>query len=277
MAVRGVAEVQVNVLHETVRAVPGSGCTVVWSADGRSVEKRYERLWWTVGPHRHRKFEREWRVGMLLRRHPPPVLHARLMAADHRRRTLRYEAIDGDPLGPKFPLAAAAGDVADLAALARAFGAYRPPAPFLRRFDLARRLATGVAHGALSAADAEVLRRQAAGDPPVLVFGHGDITARNVLRDRRSGAAVLIDWEWAGRYPRPWDLAFLWFTLVDLPGGRAEVEAVVPAVDEAWFWRSALLVQVLHLTLWGLRPGMPFRAKHERLRDELVERVRSFG
>jgi hypothetical protein len=94
-----------------------------------------------------------------------------------------------------------------------------------------------------------------------------------VLRDRLTGRAVLIDWEWAGRYPRPWDLAFLWFSLVDLPGGPAEVEAAVPEADVAWFWRSALLVQVLHLTLWGLRPGTPFRPTHERRRDELVERV----
>lgn len=38
-----------------------------------------------------------------------------------------------------------------------------------------------------------------------MAFCHGDITARNVLR-AASGAPVLIDWEWAGLYPRGWDL-----------------------------------------------------------------------
>ena len=163
----------------------------------------------------------------------------------------------------------------DLVALALGLASFRPPGPFLRRFDLARRLQVAVDAAGLSASAAEELRRQATDDPPVLVFGHGDITARNVLRSAPSGEAVLIDWEWAGWYPRPWDLAFLWFSLVDLPGGRAEVESAVPAADEAWFWRSALLVQLLHLGLWGLRPGTPFRPKHERTRDELLERVLS--
>lgn len=260
-------------VEPTTRVVAGSGCTVTWSRDGRTVDKRYERLRWTFLGLRHSPFERERRVGLLLRRYPPPVRHARLLGADHRTRTLRYEAVDGDPLGPKFPLEAAPGDVADLIALALALPEFRPPAPFLRRFDLARRLDAAVRTGALTSRAAQAVRLQAGADPPAIVFGHGDITARNVLRDTATGRAVLIDWEWAGRYPRPWDLAFLWFSLIDLPGGRAEVEAAVPAVDAAWFWRSALLVQLLHLNLWGLRPGTPFRPAHERVRDELVDRV----
>lgn len=260
-----------------MRTVPGSGCTVVWSSDGKTVDKRYERLRWTFLGPRHSPFERERRVGHLLRRHPPPVRHARLLAVDHRTRTLRYEAVDGEPLGPKFPLAAAEGDVADLIRLASSLGGYRPPAPFLRRFDLARRLDTAVRAGAVGVDVAAELRRQAAVDPPDIVFGHGDITARNVLREERTADAVLIDWEWAGRYPRPWDLAFLWFTLVDLPGGRAEVEAAVPPGDLAWFWRSALLVQLLHLSMFERRPDFPFLPKHRRLRDELVERVLALG
>lgn len=270
------AEAQVSYVQSGVRTVSGSGCTVVWSEDGRTVEKRYERLRWVYLGRRHSPFERERRVGHLLRRHPPPVPHARLLAADHRTRTLRYEAIDGEPFGPKFPLTAADGDVAELVALALALRGFRPPAPFLRRFDLHRRLRTAVTEGCLEATVADAVRRQAADDPPALVVGHGDITARNVLRSA-SGAAVLIDWEWTAWYPRSWDLAFLWFTLVDLPGGRAAVEAAVPAEDVAWFWRGALLVQLLHLTLWGLRPGTPFRLKHERVRDELVERVLALG
>ena len=255
------------------RTVEGSGCTLTWSPDGRTVHKRYDRLRWAYLGPRHSPFERERRVGLLLRRHPPPVRHARLLDVDHRTLTLRYEAIDGEPLGPKFPLEAAPGDVPDLLALTLGLRGFRPPAPFLRRFDLARRLDAAVRIGALRADVAAAVRRQARDDPPVITFGHGDITARNVLREAATGEAVLIDWEWAGRYPRPWDLAFLWFSLVDLPGGRAEVEAAVPPDDEAWFWRSALLVQLLHLLLFERRPGFPFLPKHRRLRDELVERV----
>lgn len=256
-----------------VRAVEGSGCTVTWSADGRTVDKRYHQRHRSFLGQRHDAFERERRVGLLLTRHPPPLPHARLLAADHRSRTLRFEAIAGEPLGPKFPLEAHPDDIAGLIGLARSLAPYRPAAPFLRRFDLARRLATAVRAGAVRPEVAAEVRRQALADPPVLVVGHGDITARNVLRDTASTGLVLIDWEWAGRHPRPWDLAFLWFTLVDVAGGRAQVEAAVPAADEAWFWRSALLVQLLHLSMFELRPDFPFLPKHRRLRDELVERV----
>ena len=249
---------------------------MVWGPDGTWVEKRYEQRSWPWFGRRHDPWEIQWRIGSLLRRQPPPVPHARLLAADRRARWLRFEAVPGEQLGEKFPLEVLDRDrdVADLAALATAMAMYRPSgAGFVRRFDLERRLRTAVDEGALTAELADRFRRLAADDPPELVFGHGDITARNVLRSSATGEAVLIDWEWAGRYPRGWDLAFLWFTLVDLPGARAAVESSIPARDEAWFWRSALLVQVLHLTLWGLRPGMPFRPKHERMRDELIERV----
>ncbi|HUP86367.1 MAG TPA: phosphotransferase [Acidimicrobiales bacterium] len=260
-----------------MRTVRGSGCTLVWSADERTIEKRYDRLSWSHYGYRHEPWTTEWRVGSLLRRQPPPVAHARLLAADRRRRALTFEAVDGQPLGPKFPLELSAADVEDLAALAIALPAYRPEGLRGRRFAFERRIRWALELAGLPPPVADELRRQYRQDPPTFVFGHGDITARNVLRSASTGQAVLIDWEWAARYPRGWDLAFLWFTLVDAPGARRQVEALVPERDVPWFWRSALLVQLLHLTLWGLRPDSPFRPKHERMRDELVERVLTLG
>jgi len=248
------------------------GCTVVWSPDGRVVEKRYDRLSWWFLDHRHGKFERERRVGMLLLRSPPPVRSARLLGADRRRRSLYFEAVDGEPFGPKFPLELCDADTETLINVALAMASYRPRAPFAARFDFARRVRRAVRTGVLRAADGRSLLDQAAADPPALVFAHGDITARNVLKTA-SGRPVLIDWEWAGLYPRGWDLAFLWFTVVDAPGARERVEAAVPIADQTWFWRSALLIQLLHLNLGGLAPGSEFRAKHEKMRDELVARV----
>ena len=258
-----------------MRAVRGSGCTIVWSEDGRTVEKRYDRRWWSFLGARHDPWDVERRVGWLLRRQPPPVPFARLVGADRRRLALTFEAIDGRPLGPKFPYAAdlADGDVGDLIRLALAMRSYRPAAPFAGRFDLTRRLRRAVVGGELAASAAAAIAEHALDDPPALVLAHGDITARNVMRSSVTGDAVLIDWEWAGRHPRGWDLAFLWLSLIDVPGARAQVEAAIPVDDERWFWRSALLIQVLHLQMWGLRPEISFRPAHERARDELVERV----
>jgi hypothetical protein len=258
-----------------VRTVRGSGCTLTWSDDGATVEKRYDRLWWDFYGQRHQPWLVQSRVGSSFRRSPAPVPVAELLSVDRRRRSLVFRAVDGDALGPKFPYGLAEGDLADLVGLAVACGRYRPRGSVgpRRRFDLERRLRRAVMTGVVAPSVADAVRRQAVDDPPVFVFGHGDITARNVLRSASTAAAVLIDWEWAGWYPRGWDLAFLWFSLIDLPGGRAAVEASVPARDAAWFWRSALLVELLHLSMWGLRPGTAFRPAHERTRDELVERV----
>jgi hypothetical protein len=106
-------------------------------------------------------------------------------------------------------------------------------------------------------------------------FAHGDITARNVLLDGQ-GRLVLIDWEWAGLYPVGYELAFLWFSLVDVPGARARVEAALPVGQQAGFLLSATLVQLLHLQLWLGRPN-PYIARHEETLAELLEIVRSYN
>ena len=258
-----------------MKVVRTGGRSIVWSADGTTVEKRYDRRSWTFLGARHDAWDAERRAGKLLQRQPPPVRVARLVGTDRRASSLRFEAIAGEPLGPKFPYPEdlAAGDVDDLVGLALAMHRYRPHAPFAGRFDLTRRVRRAVAAGVLPSSVGSALERQAVEDPPVIVFGHGDVTARNVMRCAATGDAVLIDWEWAGRYPRGWDLAFVWLSLVDVPGGRAEVEVALPPDDAAWFWRSALLLQALHLEMWTRFDVLPFRAVHERTRDELVERV----
>ncbi len=77
-------------------------------------------------------------------------------------------------------------------------------------------------------------------------FAHGDLTARNVIR-RPDGGLTLIDWEWAGRYPPGYELAFLWFSFGDLPGGRDRVESVVPAARREAFLACAVLIEAMHL------------------------------
>jgi len=117
----------------------------------------------------------------------------------------------------------------------------------------------------LSAAEAAALRRV---DPGPFVFAHGDVTPRNVMRS--PDGPVLIDWEWAGRYPRQYELAFLWFVLVDAPGARAHIEQRW-VNDRAAFVFCALLVQLRHLQMWrDYRPDWPVLPSHPITRDALV-------
>jgi hypothetical protein len=144
---------------------------------------------------------------------------------------------------------------------------------WLRRFSLSARLRSAVVLGHLTGVDADGIQRAAAREPPRLRFAHGDLTARNVLRSS-AGELVVIDWEWAGLYPVGYEAAFLWFSLVDVPGARARVERSVPPVATGWFWLSALCIQLVHLSLYTPRPELSeMLGRHRATRDELVERI----
>lgn len=254
-------------------AQPAAGATVTtpkavltWSADGSTVAKRFlrlppDRLLGTPGG----AFANEARVNRLLTLARPPVPTPALVAVDRSMRTLTFEAVDGHPLGPKFPAALADADLQGLVALTRALSRYRPRRRWLRRFPLERRLAIHLDAGVLTSDDAEVVRLAAAHDRTRWSFAHGDITARNVLR-RAGGELVLIDWEWAGLHPPLYDLAFLWFSLADDAGARELVAATVPAGQRRRFLVSAVLIESLHLNMWQDRggPPSPLQDRHER-------------
>jgi hypothetical protein len=215
----------------------------------------------------------EIRVNRLLAAVPPPVPVPRLVAASARARSITVGAIDGDPLGPKFPLHLHDGDVADLLALVEALGHYRPRRRWFRRLELAGRLRRHIDEGLLGRDDATAIEDLALGVG--WRFAHGDVTARNVLRDR-DGHLVLIDWEWAGLYPVGYELAFLWFSLIDVDGARATVVGAVPDTLRRGLLLSATLIQLLHLHLWIGRPEAPFVANHRRTFEDLVDAVRSW-
>lgn len=247
---------------------------LAWSADGETITKTPVAFWDddVLGDGK-RIFANEQRVNRMLRRTPPPVRSPALVA--HRRnRALVVEAIDGDALGPKFPDQLAPGDVDAMIDLAVRLGGYRPRRRWFRRLPVERRIDVHERDGLLAAADAQLLRDVITRVPPRLRFAHGDITARNVLR-ASTGELVLIDWEWAGLYPEGYDLAFLWFSLLDLDGGRAAVEAVVPERQRRWFVLSALLVQLQHLHMWRSRPASPFLPRHEETTTALLAEVRA--
>lgn len=187
---------------------------------------------------------------------------------------MTFEAVPGEPLGPKFPTSLDASTVERMIGLVDRLAPYNPRRRWLRRLDVDRRLARHVAAGIVDAGDAEAVR--GLGSSVKHRFAHGDITARNVLRDDR-GELVLIDWEWAGSYPAGYERAFLWFSLAEVPGARAAVEGSVPARDEAGFLLSAVLIQLLHLHMWLDRPPMPFIDLHVDTLRALLTSVRGTG
>ena len=222
---------------------------VSWSADGQIVTKRLTDpdLPYSILGSAERAFRNERNVNRLLLQAPPPVPTPRLVGCDRRGRRMDFEAVDGQPLGPKFPLALDRREVGDLVILAQRLGGYRPRRRWFRRLDVRRRLSRHVAVGLISEEDAHLVCGAAVGLR--WRFGHGDITARNVIR-ASDGRLVLIDWEWAGWYPAGYDLAFLWFTLIDVPGARDTARSYVPSHLQKSFLVSAILVNLLHLHIW---------------------------
>lgn len=249
--------------HPGPRVLTTTYTTVTWSDDGRSVTKVRDRA-----HDARRRFRYELQVATLLRDRPPPVTTPRLLAHDVGRRALHLEAVSGEPLGPKYATELADDDLDDVLDLVERLRPFDPRRRWLRRLDSGRRLDLAERHGLLTATEADALRTIARSVHRRRRFAHGDITPRNVLRDRETGELVLIDWEWAGLYPEGYELAFLWYSLIDVPGGRDRVEARTERPDA--FLLSALLVTLWHLQ-WYL-PG-PFRQKHLDAKDLLVGRL----
>lgn len=239
--------------------------TITWTPDGRSVVKTRD-----PAHDARRRFRYELRISKLLRDEQPPVPTPLLVGHDARRRSLTIEAAAGDPLGPKYPDDLAPDRVDAMIDVADRLHHFEPRRRrWFRRLNSSGRVRQGFEHGLLSADQARRLQYLAQRLHTKYRFGHGDITARNVLWAGPGTPHVVIDWEWAGLYPAGYDHAFLWFSLVDTPGGRERVEQHLPVAPQS-FLLSALLVQLWHLQWYT---PAAFRAKHLATRDELLQRL----
>ena len=190
-----------------------------------------------------------------------------LVSSDLRARCLTFDAVAGEPLGPKYPAQLADTEVEAMATLALDLARFNPRRRWFRRFNSPRRIDLARRMGFLSGRQAGNLTRSARRAHRSPRFAHGDLTARNVMRSEHG--LCLIDWEWAGLYPPAYELAFLWFSLVDVDGGRQRVEDAAGGNEEA-FLLSALLIQLWHLQ-WFVPPE--FKKRHIATRDELLERL----
>lgn len=213
-----------------------------------------------------RQWRNELRVNRMLLSESPPVATPRLLDFHRGTHSFVFERIDGQPLGPKFPFEL---DPDDAIELTLRLGRYRPRRRWHRRLPLERRMHLHLRDGLVTASDADILVSTLTAHP--WHFAHGDITARNLMRD--DDRLFLIDWEWAGLHPSGHDLAFLWFTLIDAPDARSRVEEAV--TDRRTFLANAAAVTLLHLQMWRERPprysqfvGNHTRSLHATL-DEL--------
>lgn len=210
----------------------------------------------------------ELRVNRMLATTAPPLRAPELVGWSQREPSLSFQAVAGSALGPKFPTSLPASEVEALVGLVGSLERWRPRRRWFRRLDLGRRLELHRRRGLISDADVTALGVLAQRCANRWRFAHGDITARNVLRDAWDDL-WLIDWEWAGLYPPGYDMAFLWFSLLDVAGARAAVCAAVPEDLTTGFVLSATLIQLLHLHMWAAQPT-PFMATHRQTLDELL-------
>jgi Phosphotransferase enzyme family len=246
---------------------------IMWSADGRTVTKTYDEWSTPVLGSTIDSFTNELAVNRLLLEHPPPFRTPMLVAADHDQRALTFEAIAGEPLGPKFPMAMTDAEVTAIIDVISALACYSPESDSVRSFPLKDRLTMHVAAGLIDEGAAQRIDDVTSSRP--WQFAHGDVTARNVLRS--DDEVWLIDWEWAGAHPSHYDVAFFWFSLVDVAGGRERVQSSIRPGDRISFIAAASLVQLLHLQMWrdrGTPVSKEFYDTHTRALactlDELV-------
>lgn len=255
--------------------------TIQWSHDGTRVTKRHDpaanadklgpRA--TILDHHHsgsdhwaRHFAYELRVNQLLTRHRPPVPTPRLVGHDRKALTLTFEAIVGHRLGPKFPLDLTDDELEGLISLATALRSYHPRPRWLRKLPIRSRLRRASQIGLLSRSEYQALQQLRSRIDIRWVFAHADINPSNIVATDHG--LFLLDWEWAGLYPDGYDLAFLWFVLIDLPEARSTVEGRI-RTDPTVFWLSALIIELLHLEWFRGE----FRPRHVATRDVLVAKL----
>jgi hypothetical protein len=255
--------------------------TIQWSDDGTRLTKRHEPTANAdkLGPratildhHQSRSepwtrhFAYELRVNQLLTRHRPSVPTPRLVGHDRKALALEFEAVAGHRLGPKFPLALTGQDLEGLISLATALHSYRPRPRWLRKLPIQSRLRRARQIGLLTEGEYLAIEQISSRVRFRWVFAHADINPSNIVVT--DDGFVLVDWEWAGLYPEGYDLAFLWFVLIDLPESRSVVEGRI-RTDRTIFWLSALIIELLHLEWFQGE----FRPHHEAIRDMLVAKL----
>ncbi len=255
--------------------------TIQWSDDGSRVTKRHDptgnadRLGprATILDHHNsgsdpwtRHFSYELRVNQLLTRHRPQIPTPRLVGHDRKALTLEFEAVVGHRLGPKFPLDLTGQELEGLISLATALRSYRPRPRWLRKLPIQSRLRRASQIGLLSKSEYQAIQQISSQIEMRWVFAHADINPSNIVA--ADDEFCLLDWEWAGLYPDGYDLAFLWFVLIDLPDARSVVEGRV-RTDPTVFWLCALIIELLHLEWFQGE----FRPHHESNRDALVAKL----
>jgi hypothetical protein len=263
------------------RTVRTNLSTIQWSEDGTRVTKRHEPTVnaHKLGPratildHHHsgsepwtRHFAYELRVNQLLSRHRPPLSTPRLVGHNRKALILEFEAVAGHRLGPKFPLELTDRDLEGLISLASALRSYRPRPRWLRKLPIQSRLRRASQIGLLTTSEYKALQKLSSRIDIRWVFAHADINPSNVVV--ANDEFLLLDWEWAGLYPDGYDLAFLWFVLIDLPNARSVLERRIHT-DPTVFWLSTLVIELLHLEWFQDE----FRPQHEATRDVLVAKL----
>jgi tRNA A-37 threonylcarbamoyl transferase component Bud32 len=200
--------------------------TVDWSADDSLVTKTRPKA-----PDARRRFRNELQVNRLLLSERASIRTPALVDFDVQHRRLTFEAVRGETLGPKYPTELSELEIVEMVELARSLQQSNPSRRWLRAFDSAVRLRSAQRVGLLTMTQANALHAIAQREHRTLFFAHGDITSRNVMTSPQG--LTVIDWEWAGLYPKHYDLAFLWFSLVDVRGGRQLLEAIIGQPSES--------------------------------------------
>lgn len=192
-----------------------------------------------------RRFNYEMQITALVTR-DAPVRVARLIASNPTRFQMQLEEVDGVQLDEKFATQISSEDVSRMLSFADRLEAFRPTDSFVCEFsargELRRRERSEVI-------DRPTLRQIASvvdGYEWATTFAHGDFTARNFLST--FDGLVLIDWEFAGWFPKHYDRAHLWVTLVNLPELRNLVQP--QDTDQKSFWLNACLVLLEHFGRW---------------------------
>jgi hypothetical protein len=222
------------------------------------------------------RFAYEAQVNELLVRTEPDLPFARLVGVERDGAAMRFRAVEGEPIGPKWGAELSRKTVEELLDIATRLEAFEPTEEWVVRYAPLEHPYLRLNEDVISPDEVDLMRRIVRSREWTFAFAHGDFIPRNVLSS--PDGLVLIDWEFAGWYPRGFDRAFLWVVLRETPDVREMIEASVPDADRASFWLCACAVLLVHIGFHAPDSNSPYRdrlvAEKERALGALVSVTR---
>lgn len=179
-------------------------------------------------PYWKNKFANEIKIYRAFNKHSAPVKTVKAIYSNIPKGILVYEQIMAQPLSrSRYPSDSAQFKycpqiVSDIEKISSYNHLARQPGTDENNFWI-RKASNYTKSGLLSAGDLEKINHLMSISSRDVKFAHGDLLLTNCLVVDHDATVAYLDWEFAGYYPKGYDLAQLWIIMMKSPDSRRHI------------------------------------------------------